>query len=114
MLATQWRTPNIRKARSLNLLNRQKWDSFIVELLMILQCGCETPFGFWAGLQLSPYFTTFQLDKLISFLDDNNVSKTGDKTLVFAETKRTVDFLEMMLSRARIRTSAIHGDKSQV
>ena len=80
---------------------------------MIPQCGCETPLGFLVHLQLSP-FPMFQLDKLISFLDENNVSKTGDKTLVFAETKRTVDFLEMMLSRARIRTSAIHGDKSQV
>ena len=56
----------------------------------------------------------FQLDKLIKFLDENDVSMTREKTLVFAETKRTVDFLETMLSRVRIRTSAIHGDKSQV
>ena len=56
----------------------------------------------------------FQLDKLINFLNENDVSRTRDKTIIFAETKRTVDFLEMMLSRVRIRTSAIHGDKTQV
>ena len=56
----------------------------------------------------------FQLDKLINFLNEKDVSSTRDKTLVFAETKRSVDFLETMLSRVRIRTSAIHGDKTQV
>ena len=60
------------------------------------------------------FSSLFQLDKLINFLETNDVSATRDKTLVFAETKRTVDFLETMLSRVRIRTSAIHGDKTQV
>jgi superfamily II DNA/RNA helicase len=61
-----------------------------------------------------PYFPFFiQLDKLIAFIEDNDVIAKREKMLVFAETKRTVDFLERMLARAHIKATGIHGDKTQ-
>ncbi len=36
-----------------------------------------------------------------------------DKVLIFAQTKRTVDYIERMLYRDGLRVNAIHSDKSQ-
>jgi len=41
------------------------------------------------------------------------LANDDSKTLVFCRTKRTVDWLERMLSRRRINVLAIHGDKTQ-
>lgn len=49
-----------------------------------------------------------KIDSLRRVLSDNN-----SKTLIFCRTKRTVDWLGMMLSRRGIRPLAIHGDKPQ-
>ncbi|MFH0836039.1 MAG: DEAD/DEAH box helicase [Candidatus Micrarchaeota archaeon] len=47
-------------------------------------------------------------DQLVSVL---KAHKT--KTLVFCRTKRTVDWLERQLNKRRVKTLAIHGDKTQ-
>jgi len=41
------------------------------------------------------------------------LANDNSKTLVFCRTKRTVDWLERLLSRRGIRVLAIHGDKTQ-
>ncbi|MBU1120291.1 MAG: DEAD/DEAH box helicase [archaeon] len=41
------------------------------------------------------------------------IDNSDSKILVFCRTKRTVDWLEMQLSRRRISAVAIHGDKPQ-
>ena len=56
---------------------------------------------------------TYEKDeKLFKFLNDS-VDVNKDKVLIFAETKRRVDFLERSLYRQKIRAMGIHGDKSQ-
>ena len=45
--------------------------------------------------------------------DMKEISQTGKKCLVFANTKRGADMLEQQLSQNNIRARAIHGDKSQ-
>jgi ATP-dependent RNA helicase RhlE len=50
-----------------------------------------------------------KFDKLISMLNE----KHFEKTLIFAETKRTVDMVSKNLKEAGIRVEYIHGDKTQ-
>jgi len=54
-----------------------------------------------------------QSDKMQTFLD--KVDELGEtKMLIFAETKRSVDFLERSLRKRHIQAQGIHGDKSQM
>jgi ATP-dependent RNA helicase DDX5/DBP2 len=54
-----------------------------------------------------------QIDKMQTFLD--KIDSLGDtKMLIFAETKRSVDFLERALRKRNIQAQGIHGDKSQI
>jgi ATP-dependent RNA helicase RhlE len=50
-----------------------------------------------------------KFDKLISMLNE----KHFEKTLIFAETKRTVDTVSKNLKEAGIKVEYIHGDKTQ-
>jgi len=54
-----------------------------------------------------------QNDKMTTFLE--KLDELGDaKMLIFAETKRSVDFLERAIRKRRINAMGIHGDKSQI
>ncbi|TRY76967.1 hypothetical protein TCAL_02687 [Tigriopus californicus] len=55
-------------------------------------------------------------DKMPSFIDFMTNAREHDphaRILVFADTKRAVDMLQRILQNKRIRSHAIHGDKSQ-
>ena len=52
--------------------------------------------------------------KLIEVIQDEIKTREGTaKTLVFSQTKRSVDYITMFLRRQGIRAEGIHGDKSQ-
>ena len=51
-----------------------------------------------------------KLDKLLNIVKQFNEM---ERVLIFAETKRCVDFLERQLRSQRVRAIGIHGDKSQ-
>ena len=54
-----------------------------------------------------------ETDRVIEFVQEANRRGPKDRVLIFAETKRNVDWLERTLSRRGVRANAIHGDKSQ-
>lgn len=51
--------------------------------------------------------------RLYTLLQEISQEKEN-KTIIFAMTKRKVDLLSRIISRAGWRAGAIHGDKSQV
>ncbi|XP_071036527.1 probable ATP-dependent RNA helicase DDX5 [Parasteatoda tepidariorum] len=52
-------------------------------------------------------------DKLVSLLKEIHSGKKSNKVLVFAQTKRTVDYLGAKLNRLGIKSYTLHGDISQ-
>lgn len=54
-----------------------------------------------------------KFDKLNTFLDKVE-SLDCNKMLVFAETRKSVDFLERALRKRRVNALGIHGDKTQM
>lgn len=53
-----------------------------------------------------------KVDKILDLLTQE-IDDPKDKVLVFAATKKSVDFLEMLCRKNGIKATAIHGDKSQ-
>ena len=59
-----------------------------------------------------PLATDFEkVDKFMTDMEE--ITSKDKKALVFTNTKRTADMLAMKLQTMRIRSAAIHGDKTQ-
>lgn len=56
---------------------------------------------------------TEKLEKLIQILESSGKGRRVDKTLIFAQTKATVDFITKFLVRRGIHASGIHSGRSQ-
>lgn len=55
-----------------------------------------------------------KLSKLYGLLSEMKANKVEGKTLIFAETKRKVDFLTRQLQNRGLSVDSIHGDKTQM
>jgi ATP-dependent RNA helicase DeaD len=62
--------------------------------------------------EVEQFYLVIDHKKKVTVLE-KYLKKERAKTLVFCRTKRTVDWLEKLLSRRRISCFAIHGDKKQ-